>query len=171
MIRTLRIDISLRNILFLLLTLTLLATPKLSFALNLEERNYFASIKAGKANVRTGPGKNYHVKFTYNIRYMPIKVIGKYDNWNEIEDFEGERGWINRNLVSRKRTIIVRTAKSFVNMHSAATKKSRILLKLQDNVIAKLIGCKTNWCKVEIRGKKGWLKSDSVWPNKKLQNK
>ncbi len=134
-----------------------------SLALNLEERNYFASIKATKANVRAGPGKNYHIKFTYHMRGMPIKVIGKYDNWNEIEDFEGERGWISQNLLSRKRSVIIKTTKDFVNMYSASTTKSRILLKLENKVIAKLIGCKKSWCKIELHNKKGWIQKDSIW--------
>lgn len=133
------------------------------WALEFEETNYFATIKANKANIRTGPGKNYQTKFTYNMRYLPVKVVSKYDNWNEIEDYEGERGWINQNLLSLKRTIMVRTAKSFINMYSAATTKSRILLKLEDKVVAKFIGCKDSWCKIEIRNKSGWVQKSDIW--------
>ena len=97
------------------------------------------------------------------MSYMPIKVIGKYDNWNEIEDFEGERGWINQNLLSRKRTVIIKTAKSFVNLYSSATTKSHILLKLENKVIAGLIGCKKNWCKIKVKNKKGWIQDADVW--------
>lgn len=140
--------------------------PKALFALRLEERNYLASIKATRANVRSGPGINYPVKFTYNTRNIPVKVISKYDNWNEIEDFEGEKGWISQSLLSRKRTVIVKTPKSSVNLYSAATQKSRILLKLENKVIAKLMGCKDSWCKVELKGKKGWLEQKNIWPRK-----
>lgn len=134
-----------------------------ALALEFEETNYFASIKAGKANIRTGPGKNYQTKFTYNMRYLPVKVVSKYDNWDEIEDYEGERGWINQNLLTLKRTVLVNTAKSFINMYSAATTKSRILLKLEDKVVAKFIGCKDDWCKIEIRKKKGWVQKADIW--------
>ena len=152
-----------RTVLSLVL-LAFLFVPKLAMALKLEETNYLASIKANEANIRSGPGVNYPIKFTYNIRNIPVRVVSEYDNWNEIEDFEGERGWINQGLLSSTKTIIVRTSKSFVNLYSAANDKSQILLKLEDKVITKLLGCKKLWCKVELSGKKGWLEQKDIWP-------
>jgi SH3-like domain-containing protein len=134
-----------------------------SQAINLEERNYFASIKASKANIRSGPGKNYNIRFTYNMKNIPIKVTGRYDNWNEIEDFEGEKGWISQNLLSRKRTAIVKSKKSFINVYLAATIKSRIVIKLENKVVTKLVGCKKSWCKIEVAGKKGWVLKQHIW--------
>jgi len=132
-------------------------------ALDLEETNYFASLKANTTNVRSGPGSNYPIKFTYNMRYLPVRVVAKYDNWHEIEDFEGERGWVNQNLLSGRRTVMVRTAKTYINMYSAATSRSRILLKLENKVVGKLIGCKKEWCKIEVNNKKGWIEKIDVW--------
>jgi SH3-like domain-containing protein len=152
-----------KKISFIALFICTLLLSKAAWSINLESRDYFASIKAGKANIRSGPGTNYRIKFTYNMRSIPVRVISKYDNWNEIEDYDGERGWISQSLLSRKRTIIIKTTKSFVNVYSAATNKSRILIKLKDKVIAKLIGCKADWCKIQVSGKKGWLKKENFF--------
>ena len=132
-------------------------------AINLEERDYFASIKASKANVRSGPGTNYNIKFTYHMKNIPIRVTGRYDNWNEIEDFEGEKGWISQNLLSRKRTAMIKTKQSFINIYLTATAKSRIIMQAENKVISKLIGCKKSWCKIEIEGKKGWVEQNNIW--------
>ena len=137
---------------------------KSALALRLEEENYIASIKAGQSNIRSGPGVAYPVKFSYNIRHVPVHVVSKYDNWNEVIDYEGDRGWINQNLLSSKQTIIVKTPKILVNLYSAATKKSRILLKLENKVIAQLIGCKKLWCKIEVADKEGWIEQTDIWP-------
>lgn len=145
----------------MLISSQILATK--TFALNLEERNHFALIKANKANVRSGPGTNYNIKFTYKAKGIPVKVIGKYDNWNEIEDFEGETGWISSSLISRKRNIIVKSKSNYINLYIAANDRSRILLKLENKVIAKLLGCKEQWCKIEVSNKKGWVKKTEIW--------
>lgn len=139
-----------------------LAKPAL--ALRLIEENYIASIKASQSNIRSGPGVTYPIKFSYNVRYVPVHVVSKYDNWNEIIDYEGDRGWINQNLLSSKQTVIIKTPKTLVNLYSAATTKSRILLKLENKVIAKLIGCKKSWCKIEIADKEGWIEQRDIWP-------
>ena len=158
---SLKNNLKLRGFLTLLGLITFLSKPTL--AINLEETNYFACVKSSTTNVRTGPGSNYPVKFTFNMRGMPVRVVAGYDNWNEIEDFEGERGWVNQNLLSGRRTVMVRTAKSYVNMYSAATTESRVLLKLENKVIGKLTGCKKDWCKIEVRNKKGWVEKGDFY--------
>lgn len=152
-----------RKLLIFIFIFSLLSKPAL--ALRLIEENYFASIKAGESNIRSGPGVAYPVKFSYNVRHVPVHVVSKYDNWNEIIDYEGDRGWINQNLLSGKKTIIVKTPQKLVNLYSAATDKSRILLKLENKVIAQLIGCKKSWCKIEIANKEGWVEQSKIWPN------
>lgn len=149
-------------ILFITFILTLLLMD-VSYSRDLEERDYFASIKAIKANIRSGPGKQYPIKFTYKMKYIPVRITAKYDIWNEIEDFEGEKGWINQNLLSKKRTVISKSSQKFINVYLAATKKSRIILKLENTVITKLIGCKDDWCKIEINNKKGWVLKNKIW--------
>ena len=134
-----------------------------SYATKLESKNYFASLRAGKVNVRAGPGTNYSIKYTFRKRGIPVRVISSYDNWNEIEDFEGDSGWINKNLLTKRRTIIVMTNKSFINLHLAPAEKSRILLRLENNVVAALIKCNDNWCGIKIDGQKGWVLKKDIY--------
>ena len=125
--------------------------------------NYFASLRSNKANVRAGPGIQYPIKFTFELRGLPIKIISEYDNWNEIIDYEGDTGWINQNLITKKREIIIRTSKSFINLHSKPTTKSKIILRLENNVIGSLIKCIEKWCGIKIDNKKGWVQKKEIW--------
>ena len=127
------------------------------------EQNYFASLRANETNVRAGPGSQYPIKFTFKLRGLPIKVISEYDNWSEIKDYEGDTGWVNQNLITKKRTIVVRTAKTFVNIHSKATSKSKIVLKLENNVVGDLIKCSTQYCGIKVVGTKGWISKTEIW--------
>jgi len=126
-------------------------------AQKIQEVNYFASLRAEETNVRSGPGQNYPIKFAFKLRGIPIRVISEYDNWNEIQDYEGQSGWVTQSLLTKKRTLMVRTAKSFINMHSKNNEKSRIIFRLENNVIGDYLKCVDDWCNIKINNKKGWV--------------
>ncbi len=128
-----------------------------------EEQNYFASLRASETNVRAGPGQQYPVKFTFKAKSLPVRVISEYDNWNEIEDYEGQTGWVNQSLLTKKRSLLIRTTQSFVNMHSKSNEKSRVLYRLENHVIGEYLGCEAKWCFVRINDKKGWVLKSAVF--------
>jgi SH3-like domain-containing protein len=123
----------------------------------INEVNYFSSFRASETNVRSGPGQNYPIKFTYKVKGIPVRVVSEYDNWNEVEDYEGQTGWVTQSLLTKKRTLMVRTTKSFVNMHGKDSEKSRIIYRLENNVIGDYLKCLEDWCGIKINGKKGWV--------------
>ena len=112
------------------------------------ETNYFASLRSGETNIRSGPGQNYPIKFTFKIKAIPMKVISEYDNWNE---------------VTKKRTLMVRISEPSVNMYNKSSAKSKIIFKLENNVIGDYLGCSNNWCQIKINGKKGWVEKSHLW--------
>ena len=141
---------------------TLLTTPALA-SRAITEVNYFASLRAAETNVRAGPGQNYPIKFTFKLRGLPVRVINEYDNWNEIEDFEGQTGWVTQSLLTKKRTLLVQTKNSFINMHSKNNAKSRIIFRLENNVVGDYLKCAEDWCGIKVAGKKGWVQKDEVF--------
>lgn len=130
---------------------------------SISEVDYFASIRAGEANVRSGPGTNYPIKFVFKLQGMPIHVISEYDNWNEIKDFEGQTGWISKSLLTKKRTLMVRTTRSFVNMHQKNSEKSRVIFRLENNVIGDYLKCLKEWCAIKVKNKKGWVRKGDLF--------
>ena len=69
---------------------------------------YWASISAGEALMRTGPGKNYPGTWLYQRADLPIKVVEVYPSWRKVQDPDGETGWMLVNLLSDTRTGIAR---------------------------------------------------------------
>jgi SH3-like domain-containing protein len=130
---------------------------------SISQVNYYASLRSNETNVRSGPGQNYPIKFTFKLRGIPVRVISEYDNWNEIEDYDGQTGWATQSLLTKKRTLMIRTDKSFVNMHSKTNEKSRIIFRLENNVIGDYLKCSEGWCGIKIENKKGWVKEDELW--------
>jgi SH3-like domain-containing protein len=148
---------------FLVFFITTFISSNSFCARTIEEVNYFASLRANETNVRSGPGQQYPIKFTFKLRGVPVRVISEYDNWNEIEDYEGQTGWVTQSLLTKKRTLMVRTTKSFINMHGKNNEKSRILYRLEKNVIGDYLKCSEDWCAIKIEGKKGWVEKSEVF--------
>lgn len=149
--------------LLLVVALTFLFSSPSFAAKQIQEVNYFASLRAAETNVRSGPGQNYPIKFIYKLRGIPVRVISEYDNWNEIQDYEGQSGWVTQSLLTKKRTLLVRTTKAFINMHSKPNEKSRIIYRLENNVIGDYIKCEDDWCAIKVESKKGWVQRAEVF--------
>ncbi|MFT4718159.1 MAG: SH3-like domain-containing protein [Rickettsiales bacterium] len=147
----------------LLIITTLLVYNFDSDASRLKERDYSASLRSSKSNVRFGPGMNYDIKYILKLKSMPIQVIAEYDNWVEIKDFENEEGWINKSLITRKRTAMVRTDEEFIELHKSHFAKSKIVARLENNVILEVDECNEVSCYIKVSSQRGWVKKSEIW--------
>ncbi len=147
----------------LLITILFLAASNANASRTIKEVDYYSSLRASETNVRAGPGQNYPIKFTFKMRGIPVRVISEYDNWNEVEDYEGQTGWISQSLLTKKRMLIVRTSKSFTNMHKKHNEKSRIFYRLENNIVGEFIKCIDDWCAMKVKSKRGWVKKEDLF--------
>ena len=83
----------------------------------IQEVHYFASLRSNETNIRSGPGSNYPIKFTFKLRNLPVRIVSEYDNWCEIEDYENSRGWVAQNLITKKRHLMTFSKKNIVDLH------------------------------------------------------
>ncbi len=59
-----------------------------------------AVVKRPKANVRTGPGTNHaQTSFSPVLRYYSFKVLKTKGVWVNVQDQDGDKGWIHRDLL------------------------------------------------------------------------
>lgn len=123
----------------------------------------YASIKANEANVRTGPSIKYPIRWQYTKKRWPIKITEEFSNWRKFEDVDGEAGWIHVSLISKVKHVVF-NKNNITDIYKKADLSSRVVLKVQKNVIARLIKCDDNqWCKIKLDNKTGWIKSNTVW--------
>ena len=146
-----------------ILILVLLPLAALGAIREVEEKNYFSSLRSSETNVRAGPGQHYPVKFTFKAKAIPVRVINEYDNWCEIEDYEGQSGWVSQNLLTKKRTLLIRTSKPYIEMYRKNSEKSRIIFHLENNVTGEYLKCAEEWCAIKVKDKKGWVKRSEVF--------
>ncbi len=126
----------------------------------------FVSLSKDKTNVRSGPGKQYPIKWVVIRRSLPVEIILERENWRKIKDHEGQEGWVFRTLLSGKRTAIISgdsNAKIYEKPSGNNDNKSRILVELEPSVNVSVDRCFEAWCNVNVFGFSGWIERKSLW--------
>ena len=126
------------------------------------ETPYWASIASGKALMRTGPGQTYPATWLYRRADLPIKVLEVYQNWRKIQDPDGTVGWMMVSLLSDTRTAIVR-GNELRALHEQADARSPILFRAEPGVVGRISRCRDGWCYFNVRGRRGYVRSEQIW--------
>lgn len=122
---------------------------------------YWASISAGKAMLRTGPGRQFPASWRYQRPNLPVKVIETYPNWRKIEDPDGTQGWMQANLLSSDRAgLVVGEVRPLREAPDAA---ARIVWRAEPGVVGKLSECRRGWCRLDVRGRIGYIEAAHIW--------
>ncbi len=113
------------------------------------------------ANVRSGPGTDYSIKWKVE-KYHPIIILKKQGDWYQFEDFEKDQAWIHESLTGTDESVI--TIKDDCNVRSGAGTDNKIVFKVVRGVPFKVLGKKGNWYKVKhADGDQGWIHKTLVW--------
>lgn len=123
---------------------------------------YWASISAGQAMMRTGPGQNYPGTWLYVRADLPIRVVEVYQNWRRIEDPDGTRGWMMVSLLSDTRTAIVRGSEPQA-LHEQPDSSSPVRYRAEPGVVGRISRCENGWCYFDVRGRAGFIRTDMIW--------
>lgn len=115
----------------------------------------FASLRAGKAFLRAGPGKEYPVTWVFTRPGVPVEVTYEWNVWRRVRDAEGVEGWMDRAMLSTERTIQV--IGSTRNLHARPDLSSPIVLRAEPGVAARITMCEGRWCRVEAGGRAGYM--------------
>ena len=121
------------------------------------------SLKNSLTFVRTGPGKEFPIKFEINQKGYPVEIIAEFNNWRKINTKNNLSGWIHTQLLSSFRTALLITNTTLKRRPSDSSKN---LAKLLPDLLIQIKTCKFKWCNIEIiREKKflGWVKKNTLW--------
>jgi len=123
--------------------------------------NYYMSLKNNNVNVRQGPSFEYPIKFIYKKKYLPIKIIDRFENFRKFRDLYNNSGWIHISQLSKKKTALNIKEKNLLLTKPQIYSKPIAQIEKGKLVIIKK--CKVNWCKVLINKYVGWIRRDSIW--------
>ncbi|WP_326524074.1 SH3 domain-containing protein [Sphingomonas sp.] len=122
---------------------------------------YYASISAGEARMRTGPGRNYPASWLYKRSGLPVKVLDVYKEWRKIEDPGGTQGWMQANLLTGTRTAMV--VDIVVDLRDQPRASGRMLYRAQPNVVGRISRCSAGWCWFDVKGRGGFVEAIHLW--------
>jgi SH3-like domain-containing protein len=123
---------------------------------------YWASLSAGQARMRTGPGRNYPASWFYQRQGLPVQIIEVFPGWRKVRDPEGTDGWMISQLISERRTAMVKAGPP-AEMRSAPTISAKLLFRAEPGVIGVLGSCADGWCHLDVQGKAGFVEEDRLW--------
>lgn len=130
----------------------------------------FASLKADRVNLRSGPGTDYPTVWEYHRAGLPIEVIEEHETWRKVRDAEGETGWVLNSLLSGRRTALILpweaksgAAAPRVALYASDSARSREVALIEAGVIANVRGCDGKWCSVVIDAFRGYIEQAKLW--------
>jgi len=122
----------------------------------------FVSLKSDKVYVRTGPSVRYPIRWIYQKSDLPVEITEEFDVWRKIRDSEGEGGWVSQTLLSGERTVLIK-GDDLAPVREKPEDASRMVVRLEPGVIARIEKCDVAWCRVSAGGFKGWISRNSLW--------
>ena len=125
------------------------------------------SLKNSLTYMRSGPGKEFPVKFEFNQKGYPLKVVAEFNNWRKVITFSKISGWVHTQLLSSIRTGLI-TKTTFLK--KIPSNSSNSLAKLLPNLLINIKRCEEKWCKIEIVKNKiyvGWVQKATIWGSTK----
>ena len=121
----------------------------------------FLSLKNNEVNLRQGPSFEYPIKLIYKKKYLPVIILGKFETWRHIKDFENNSGWMHISQLSKKKTAININENSI--LYKKATIYSKPLAKLEVGRLVLIKKCNKKWCKILSHKFSGWIKKNYLW--------
>ncbi len=121
----------------------------------------YVSLKTNEGNARRGPGLTHRIDWVFSRAGMPLRITAEYENWRRIEDAEGAGGWVHYSLLSGARTALVTT--DMLDLRATPLPEGTVVLRAEAGVIARVLECRTEWCRISIADEKGWAQKSALW--------
>ncbi len=116
------------------------------------------SLRSNLINARSGPGARYPIEWVYQQKGAPVEITAEFELWRKIKDWEGSQTWVHKSMLSGTRTIKM-TAKGESNIYASDDYQSRVVAKVEDQVIGQVKKCPSgsSFCLIKFDNIEGWV--------------
>jgi SH3-like domain-containing protein len=121
----------------------------------------FVSLGADRVNLRYGPGREYPISWVLARKGLPVEIVAEFDTWRKVKLHDDDEGWVHASLLSSRRKILVTQAVR--ELRRTPDDGARVVLRAEPGVVGDLVDCEEAWCRVDIQGRRGWLRRDAFW--------
>lgn len=122
----------------------------------------YVSLKSERINARAGPGGQYPIDWVFVRRGLPVEITQEFEHWRKVRDFDGAGGWVHTNLLSSRRTALIRGPQTR-DLRREADARADTVARTEPGVIARVLKCRDGWCQVSVADRKGWIVKDQIW--------
>ena len=126
----------------------------------------YASLKKNKVNWRVGPGEKYPILWIYQEQGYPVKILDTYDVWRQIQEADGTIGWVNKKMLSDRRTVLVQEEGILT---TKPDDQSPTVAVVETGTIGRILRCPATYrhCllsfKYQDKDIKGWYPRSFIW--------
>ena len=121
----------------------------------------YVTLKGSEGNARRGPGLTHRIDWVFTREGMPLKITAEYEHWRRVEDADGAGGWVHYSLLSGVRSVLI--SQDMAQAFNQPDARSDVLFQSELGVVAKLLQCLPDWCRVSVEGQKGWVEKSALW--------
>lgn len=123
----------------------------------------FAALGSNQVNLRIGPDLRYKIEWTYQRKDLPVQIVEEHDNWRRIRDPEGTEGWVQRPLLTSRRSFLVQGEERALRRR--AEDGAETVARLKPGVIGAIRKCEAEsaWCEAKVGDYRGWIKRSEIW--------
>lgn len=129
----------------------------------------FAALRSNHINARSGPGARYPIDWVYMQKMAPVEIKAEFELWRKIKDWQGSESWVNKAMLTGKRSVKVVTPGEN-NIYDKPDYKSAIIAKAEDEVVGEVTKCPadSDFCLIKFTSIEGWMPKSNlfgVYPN------
>lgn len=121
----------------------------------------YVTLKTSEGNARRGPGLTHRIDWVFTRAGMPLRVTAEYEHWRRVEDAEGAGGWVHYSLLSGVRSVLI--AQHMAEFHAQPAEEANVVMQAEAGVVARLVECGADWCRVTVEGERGWVRKSALW--------
>ena len=121
----------------------------------------FVTLKGGEGNARRGPGLTHRIDWVFTRPGMPLVLTAEYENWRRVEDQDGAGGWVHYALLSGVRNVVITL--DMAELRASPSPSASVVAQAEMGVIARLLQCSLDWCRISSEGIKGWVEKTAIW--------
>jgi SH3-like domain-containing protein len=123
---------------------------------------HYVSQRVTQASMREGPGYAYKILWEYRHKNYPFRENARFDIWRRVTAADGTVGWINGQLLSDARTVLV-TGKRRVEIRKTAAPDSQVVGLADPDAVLGLKSCEADYCRVRAARVDGWISKARIW--------
>lgn len=136
---------------------------------NLIFADEFVYTRFDLTNMRSGPSKQYFIKWIYIRKNIPFKFIKEFESWYLIQDIDNSTGWIYKNLLTHNQNYAFIKNQSKIYLRPSLT--SQNIATIDPLVLVRFEKCSTNWCRIKVNANSdkkskiinGWIEKNQLW--------